>query len=160
MIWVNVHPTGEIWYTWHVHFLCQSTYAFRGQSPYVSIFHVDPTELDRFTTPEKKCSQLYLSARLSGLRDSPQFLSQHNLGSSALKPNICWRIGYIGLLGTYHQHVISTFNTCSRGSTHRCLTDTGRGYSLGGADLPHHSLWPFQPMVLHFPPKGIVRSPV
>jgi hypothetical protein len=26
------------------------------QSPYVVTFHTDPTELDRFTAPEKKCS--------------------------------------------------------------------------------------------------------
>jgi hypothetical protein len=32
------------------------TYAFRGQSSYVTTFHVDPTELDGFTVPEKKCS--------------------------------------------------------------------------------------------------------
>jgi hypothetical protein len=31
-------------------------YASCGQSPYVAIFHVDPTKLDRFTAPEKKCS--------------------------------------------------------------------------------------------------------
>jgi hypothetical protein len=36
-----------------------------------------------------------------------------------------------------HQHAIGTFNTCSRGSTHRSLTDTGGGYSLGGSGLPH-----------------------
>jgi hypothetical protein len=32
------------------------TYTFHEQSPYVAIFHADPTELDRFTGPEKKCS--------------------------------------------------------------------------------------------------------
>jgi hypothetical protein len=30
----------------------------------------------------------------------------------------------------YHWHAIATFNTCSRGPTHRSLTDTGRGYNL------------------------------
>jgi hypothetical protein len=160
LIRVDVHPAGEIWYTWHIHFLCRSTYAFRGQSPYVATFHADPTELDRFTAPEKKCSRLYLSARLSGLRDPPYFLSQHNHGSRALNPNIYWWIGYISLLGTYHQHVISTFNTCSRGSTHWSLTDTDGDYNLGDVGLPHHTPWPSQPMVLHFPPKDPARSPV
>jgi hypothetical protein len=42
----------------------------------------------------------------------------------------------LGLLGPYHQHAIGTFNTCSRGPTHRSLTDTGRGYNLAGAGLP------------------------
>jgi hypothetical protein len=31
-----------------------------------------------------------------------------------------------------YQHVIGTFNTCSRGLTHRSSTDTGVGYNLGG----------------------------
>jgi hypothetical protein len=34
----------------------------------------------------------------------------------------------LGLLDPYHQHAIGTFNTYSRGPTHRSLTDTGRGY--------------------------------
>jgi hypothetical protein len=32
---------------------------------------------------------------------------------------------YIGLLGPYLQHIINTFNTCSRGLTHQSLIDTG-----------------------------------
>jgi hypothetical protein len=36
-----------------------------------------------------------------------------------------------------HQYAIGTFNTCSRGPTYRSLTDTGGGYSLGGAGFPH-----------------------
>jgi hypothetical protein len=32
--------------------------------------------------------------------------------------------------------VIDTFNTCSRGPTHRSLTNTGGGYNLGGAGFP------------------------
>jgi hypothetical protein len=67
------------------------------------------------------------------------FSPKHNHWSNALKPNICGRTCYIGLLGPYHQHVINTFNTCSRGPTHWSLTDTGGGYNLGGAGLPHHT---------------------
>jgi hypothetical protein len=133
----------------HIH----HTYAFCGQSPYVATIHTDPTELDRFATPEKNCSQLHLT-QLSGPRDPPQFLYEHNHWSSALKPNICWWTGYIDLLGSYHQHVISTFNTCSHRPTHRSLTDTGGGYNLRGADFPHHTPWPSRPMVLCSPPKG------
>jgi hypothetical protein len=58
---------------------------------------------------------------------------------------------YIGLLGTYHQYVISTFNTCSWGPTHRSLTDIGRGYNLTGVGFLHHTPQPSQLMVLHFP---------
>jgi hypothetical protein len=56
----------------------------------------------------------------------------------------------LGLLSLYHQHAIGTFNTCSRGPTHRSLTDIGGGYNLGGADLPHHTPRPFQPTVSTF----------
>jgi hypothetical protein len=56
----------------------------------------------------------------------------------------------LGLLGPYHQHVISTFNTYSRGSTHQSLTDTGRGYHFGGAGFPHTTLRPFQSTVSTF----------
>jgi hypothetical protein len=67
---------------------------------------------------------------------------------------------YISLLVTYHLHVISTFNTCSWGPTHRSLTDTGQGYNLGGLGYPHHTPRASQLMVLRFPPKGSIRSQV
>jgi hypothetical protein len=88
------------------------------------------------------------------------FSPKHNQWSSVLKPNIYWQISYINLLDPYHQYVISTFNTCSRGPTHRSLTNTGGGYNLRGAGLPHHTHRPSQLMVLHFPPKGPTRSQV
>jgi hypothetical protein len=66
----------------------------------------------------------------------------------------------LGLLDSYHQHAVSTFNTCSRGPTYRSLTDTGGGYNLGGVDLPHHTPWSFQPTVLRFSPKSPARSHV
>jgi hypothetical protein len=37
--------------------------------------------------------------------------------------------GLLGLPGTYHQHAIGTFNTCSQELTHRSLTDTGGDYN-------------------------------
>jgi hypothetical protein len=43
----------------------------------------------------------------------------------------------LGLPGPYHRYAISTFNTCSRGPTERSLIDTGEGYNLRGAGLPH-----------------------
>jgi hypothetical protein len=64
----------------------------------------------------------------------------------------------LGLLGSYHQHAIDTFNTCSWGLTHRSLTDTCGGYSLEGVRFPHTTLGPFEPTVLPFPPKGPARS--
>jgi hypothetical protein len=57
----------------------------------------------------------------------------------------------LGLPGPYHRHEIGTFNTCSRGPTERSLIDTGRGYNLGGAVLPHTTPWPSRPAVSPFP---------
>jgi hypothetical protein len=58
---------------------------------------------------------------------------------------------YIGLLGLYHQYVISTFNTCSWVPIILSLIDTGSGYNLGGADFSYHTPRLSQPMVLRFP---------
>jgi hypothetical protein len=77
-----------------------------------------------------------------------------------IKPSIYWWTYYINLLGTYLQHVISTFNTCSWGPTHHSLTDTGMGYNLRGAGLPHHTLSPSQPTIFCFPPRLPARSQV
>jgi hypothetical protein len=65
-------------------------YASCGRSPYVATFRESSTGLDGYTAPEKKCSRLHLSARLSGSRDPSRFLSQHSHWSSVLKPSTCW----------------------------------------------------------------------
>jgi hypothetical protein len=151
-----IHMTHTLPMPLHV---CHS-YASCGRGPYVATFHAYSTKLDRFTAPKKKYSWLHLSAQLSGPWDLPQFSPNHNHWNSALKPNICWWTCYIGLLGPYHQYVISTFNICSRGPTHRSLTDIGWGYNLGGDGLLHHIPQPSQPTILYFPPKGPTRSQV
>jgi hypothetical protein len=56
----------------------------------------------------------------------------------------------IGLPGSYHRHAIGTFNTCSRGPTERSLIDTGGGYNLGGAVLPHTHSPTFPTSCPHF----------
>jgi hypothetical protein len=56
----------------------------------------------------------------------------------------------VGLLGPYHQHAFGAFNTCSWGSTHRSLTNTGGGYNLEGVGFLHITPRPFQPTVLTF----------
>jgi hypothetical protein len=77
-----------------------------------------------------------------------------------------WPSGYIATSAYWahkHQHVIGTFNTCSRGAAHRSLTDTGGGYNLGGANLPHTTPWPSQPVVSTFhlqAPPGLQFDPV
>jgi hypothetical protein len=42
------------------------------------------------------------------------------------QPSVDGRL--LGLPGSYHWYAIGTFNTCSRWSTNRSLTDTGGGY--------------------------------
>jgi hypothetical protein len=57
----------------------------------------------------------------------------------------------LGLPGPYHRHAISMFNTCSWGPTERSLIDTGGGYNLGGAGLPHTHSPTFPTSCSHFP---------
>jgi hypothetical protein len=57
----------------------------------------------------------------------------------------------LGLSGPYHRYAIGTFNTCSRGPTKRSLIDTGGGYNLGGAGLPHTHSLTFPTSCPHFP---------
>jgi hypothetical protein len=49
------------------------------------------------------------------------------------------------------RHAIGTFNTWSRGPTERSLIDTGGGYNLGGASLPHTHSPTFPTSCPHFP---------
>jgi hypothetical protein len=59
----------------------------------------------------------------------PSFSLPHNQWSNRLKPNFCrWQA--TKLTGPIYQFVIGTFNTCSRGSTHRSLAGTGRATTL------------------------------
>jgi hypothetical protein len=68
-----------------------------------------------------------------------------------------WLHSYISLLGSYHHHVIGTFNTCSRRPTHWSLIDIGGGYNLGGAGLPYTTPRPSQLTVFtfHLAPPGL-----
>jgi hypothetical protein len=143
-----IHTTRMLPTPIHVH----DSYASCGQSPYVITFNANPTELDgSYCSWEKVLPTPPLSPTEWPTGPTPVSLPSKNHWSNRLKPRICRRTGYIGLLGLYHHHVISTFNTYSQGSTYRSLTDTDGGYNLGGAGFPHHSLHPSQPMVLRFP---------
>jgi hypothetical protein len=129
------------------------------RAPHIATFWESSTGLDRCTTPKKKCSRLHLSVRLSGLQARLSFSSNTNTDAVRLsQAPVDDRL--LGLLGPNHQHATSTFNTCSWGPTHRSFTYRGRGYNLGGAGLPHHTPWPSESTVLHFPPKGPARSQV
>jgi hypothetical protein len=145
---------GEICYTWHVCFPRQSTYATRMLSA------GGPRIWQPFTLTQQSWTDSLLPRKSApdstfqpGWVAHGTLLSlspKHNHWISVLKINIYWWTCYIDLLGPYHQHLISTFNTCSQGPTHWFLTDTGGGYNLKGAGLPHHTLQPSQPAVSTF----------
>jgi hypothetical protein len=88
--------------------------------------------------------------RLTDPRVRTQFLSRANQWSSGERQtSINSRL--LGLPGSYHRHAIGTLNTCSWGPTERSLIDTGGGYNLGGAGLPHTHSPTFLTSYLPFP---------
>jgi hypothetical protein len=95
------------------------------------------TVLDRVTTPKKKNSHLHpwhADWPICGPPSSfSPTLNQRSSGQS--QTTVDGRL--LGLSGPYHRHAIDTFNTCSRGPTHRSLTNTGGGYNPEGASFPH-----------------------
>jgi hypothetical protein len=84
-----------------------------------------------------------------------QFLFQVNQWSSG-ESQTSINSRQLGLPGSYHRHAIGTFNTCSRGPTHRSLTNTGGDYNLGYAGFSHTHSLTFPTSYLSFP---LVASP-
>jgi hypothetical protein len=144
---LDVHPTGKTGSTHHTHHV---------NSLHMTTFHKSlwgrngplyPEEIlvpsDRPARPSSwvpHSSSLFVSLRVE----------EKMFGQVVTK--------LLSLLGPYHQHAINTFNTCSWVPTTRSLTDTDRGYNLGGADFPHHSPHPSQLTALRFPlmaPSGL-----
>jgi hypothetical protein len=106
-IWIDVHPKGETWYTLNIH---------THDKLYAATFHANPIELDgSYCSWEKELLSQSTACWLTDPRVPTQFLSPNRHWSSRLKTIIYWRTCYIGLFDPYLQHVISTFNTCSRG---------------------------------------------
>jgi hypothetical protein len=88
--------------------------------------------------------------RLTDPRVRTQFLSRANQWSSGESQTpINSRL--LGLSGPYHRHTIGTFNTCLWGPTERSLINTGGGYNLEGAGLPHTHSSTFPTSCLPFP---------
>jgi hypothetical protein len=155
VIRIDVHPTGETWYTWHIRFPRQSTYITctlpTGNPCTWQPFMKSLTALDRATAPEKKGScpnPQHVGWLIYG--SIPSSSPSHYHWTSRGKVKHLLPTSYIGLLGSYHQHVVITFNTYLRGATHRSLTNTSGGYNLEGVSFPHHTPRPSKPMVLRF----------
>jgi hypothetical protein len=87
VIRIDVLPTGKTWYTWHICFLCQSTYTSR-TLPVSNFctwqpFMESSIALDKATALEKKrFPTTSLAHRLTNLWLPTQFLSLHNHWSS------------------------------------------------------------------------------
>jgi hypothetical protein len=106
--------------------------------------------------------QIPLLLRKKGSRHNPQHAGWPIRGSApSFSPKPANEAGgvsqapdndqLLGLPGPYQRHVIGTFNTCSWGLTEQSLIDTGRGYNLGGAGLPHTHSPTFPTSCLSFP---------
>jgi hypothetical protein len=113
-------------------------------------FTQSSTYLNRSTAPDKKGSRhnpQHIDWLIRGFVPSfsPTTANEAVEKSQASVDN--W---LLGLPVPYHRHAIGTLNTCSRGPTHRSLTDSGRGYSLEGASFPRTTPRPFQPAVFTF----------
>jgi hypothetical protein len=128
------------------------SYASYGQSPYMATFHDIVNNVgQRYSYREKGLLSESIARQLTNPRVHTQFLSHHIHWSSRGKVKHLLLTSYISLLGAYHQHVIITFNTCSRVPTPRSLTDTSGSYNNGDAGFLHHTTRPSQLMVLLFP---------
>jgi hypothetical protein len=113
------------WPTRHVCFPRQSTYA-RRTLPVGGPHTWQPFTSHRqsYCSREKGLPTQSTAHRLTDLRVRTQFLSWANQWSSGeCQTSINSRL--LGLPGPYHWHAIGTFNTCSRGPTHRSLTNIG-----------------------------------
>jgi hypothetical protein len=141
--------------TWHVRFPHQSTYARRmlpmgsprTWQPFVRRRQIwtDPT------APEKKGSRhnpQHAGWPIRGFIPNFSLEPANEAGGVSQAPD---GDQLLGLPGPYHRHAVDTFNTCSRGPTEWSLVDTGEGYNLRGAGLPHTTLRPSRLVISPFP---------
>jgi hypothetical protein len=140
---------GKTWPTRHVCFPCQTTYTQRvlpvGGPRTWQTFVLSSTDLNRSTAPEKKGTQHSPQHAGWPIRGSIPNFSPTTANKAVGKSQASVDNQLLGLPSPYHRHAIGTFNTCSWGPIHRSLTDSGGGYCLEGADLPHTTLRPSQP---------------
>jgi hypothetical protein len=131
VIRINVHLVGETRTTHHTHstlsprivpdhmYITRSTHSNLSRSPHE--VETDPYTQKKSWRPKNR--PVWSSSWVTSF-----FLSHDSLGVgerdfSQVVTQLHWPIGPI------YQHAIDTFNTCSRGPTHRSLTETGGGYN-------------------------------
>jgi hypothetical protein len=129
--------------------VCLSTIRI-SHDPHITTFHrVVNSDRQSHCSWEKWLLTQSTAQQLIDQRVCTQFLSRVSHWSSGGKVTLYW-CQTTRLTRPIYQHVIDTFNTCSRGATHRSLTDTGGGYNLGCADFPHSTLRSSQPVIFTF----------
>jgi hypothetical protein len=111
------------------------------------------------TAPEKKGSRHNPQLGWVIHRFTTQFLSQHSHWSSNER-QISVDSRLLGLLGPYHQYAIGTFNTCSRVSTPRSLTNTGGGYHIENVGIVIALSPPFPSKGFTDPSNGPAQSQI
>jgi hypothetical protein len=118
--------------------------------PHITTFH---TVINRFEqihcTREERLPTQSTARRPSDLWVRTQLLS-HNTNRAVGKSQASVDNLLLGLPGPYHWYAIGTFNTCSRGPTHRSLTDTTGGYNLRDAGFSCTTPRPSRPAVSPF----------
>jgi hypothetical protein len=156
-------PVGETWYTRHLRFSRQFTYATHtlpvGSPRMWQPFVQSSTESNRSAALEKKGLPTTSPAhRLADLWVPTPFLSPSLIAIEVvgIKPNIRWQQAK----SIYWAHIsnmwsICSIRTCLKVPTHRALTNIDRGYNLRGVDFPHHSSRLSQPTVLRFPLRAL-----
>jgi hypothetical protein len=135
MIRIDVHPTWEnlIHMTQMIPtpFHVRHSYASYGRSSYMAILSPWLNRVGRtLLLPRKRAPDIILSTLVDRSTGLPPSFSPNTTIEAVIKAKHLLMAGYISLVGSYLQHVIITFNTCSRGPIHRFLTDTGGATTL------------------------------
>jgi hypothetical protein len=157
VIQIDVHPAGEnptntpCMLPTPVH--ARPMYTFCGQSSYVTTLHWLLRSRNKPLHPEDAVKNKDRLAQLSSWVAS--FLLPCDSSGVGERGFGLMITQLLQLSRPYHEYAIDILNTCSRGSTRQSLTDTGGGYNLGGAGLPHTTHRPSQLAVSTFHPRAL-----
>jgi hypothetical protein len=108
--------------------------------------------------PRRKAPDTIHSTRGRSIRGSVPSFSPTTANRAVGKSQASIDNRLLGLPGPYHRHAIDTFNTCSRVSAPRSLTDTGRGYHIENLGIATSLSPPFLFKSSTDPPNGPTGS--
>jgi hypothetical protein len=150
VIRIDLHPVGEYptdtphaFHVWSmtIHISC---------GPYIATFHTVVNRFEQIHCTREEGLPTQSTARQTSDPWVRTQLLSHNSQRAVGKSQAHVDNWLLGLPGPYHRHPIGMFNTCSRGPTERSLIDTGGGYNLGSAGLPHTHSPTFPTSCAHF----------